>query len=205
MSRLRATGVAIWAGLALLAVGPVVLAAFSPYLAYRGPLYILGGFAGIVGLSLLLTQPLLAAGDLPGARGPDGRRWHRWMGWGLVACVAAHIVGLFVTSPPDTIDALLLVAPTPFSVWGVIALWSTVATAILVALRRRMEARIWRVAHNAVALLLVVATVIHAVQIEGAMEQVSKWALGLAAIAASALAVARLRILRPLLRRRARA
>lgn len=165
---------------------PVALAAASPFLAYRGVPYIAGGFAGIVALALLLWQPLLAAGWLPGLAGPRGRRWHRRTGVALVACVLAHVLGLYVTSPPDTLDALLLVAPTPFSVYGVTAMWAVLATALLVAFRRRtgLSFSTWSLMHNILALVVVVATVVHAVQIQGAMEAVSKWVLCCAVVAA---------------------
>ena len=107
-----------------------------------------------------------------------------------------------MTSPPDTTDALLLVAPTPFSIYGVLAMWAVLATAILVALRRRLRLRYatWSLVHNALALVVVVATVIHALQIEGAMEIVSKWGLCLAALAATGATLLNLRVIRPLTR-----
>ena len=110
---------------------PVVVAASSPYLASRNLPYIVGGFAGIVCLSLFFLQPLLAAGYLPGRGLPDGAGTagsapqSSWRG-------RSHVGGLYLASPPDTIDALLLVSPTPFSVYGVTAMWGVVATAVLV-------------------------------------------------------------------------
>jgi len=185
-------------------VVPVVLAGFSPYLQYRDIPYIVGGFAGIVCLSLLFLQPLLPAAYLPGTRGPAGRRWHRRVGIAILAMVALHIGGLFITSPPDTIDALLLVAPTPFSVYGVTAMWGVVLTAVLVALRRRIGLRhaTWQLVHNGLAAIVVVATVIHAVQIQGAMEPVTKWALCVAVLIATGVVMVDMRALRPLRRRR---
>lgn len=187
---------AAWAGVALVTGVPVVLAGFSPWLAYRGPAYIAGGFAGIFGLALLFAQPLLAAGYLPGTGGT--RRWHRWVGAAIVACVLAHVAGLYITSPQDTMDALLLVAPTPFSVYGVIALAGVVAIAAMVALRRRIGLRysLWRLIHNGVAAVVVVATVVHALQIEGAMEPWSKWGLSVAVLAATAVVLVDLRVVR---------
>jgi predicted ferric reductase len=183
---------------------PVVMAATSPYLAYRSPAYIVGGFAGIVCLSLLLIQPLLAAQYLPGAGAEIGRKAHHWVGAAVIAGVVLHVGGLFVTSPPDTLDALMLVAPTPFSVYGVLAMWAVVATAVLVALRRRLRLRYsnWSLIHNGLALVVVVATVIHALQIQGAMESVSKWALCLAVLTATGVTLLHLRVIRPLLRQR---
>lgn len=193
-----------WTGLLLVMAGPILLAATSPYLAARNLAYIVGGFAGIACLSLFVVQPLLAAGYLPGPAFPRQRRWHRRVGVAIVACVALHVGGLYLTSPPDTLDALLLVAPTPFSVFGVLAMWSIAATALLVALRRRLPFRpaTWALLHNALALLAVVATVVHAVQIEGAMEPVSKWLLCLAALSSTGAVLLNLRLLAPLLRYR---
>ena len=48
----------------------------------------------------------------------------------LVIAVVLHVAGLWVTSPPDVIDALLFVAPTPFSNWGIIAMWALFATGL---------------------------------------------------------------------------
>ena len=193
-----------WAALAAIMTVPVLIAAASPYLAYRNAAYIIGGFAGIIALALLVIQPLLAAGYLPGANILTERRWHRWTGAAIAVCVALHVGGLYVTSPPDTLDALLLVAPTPFSVYGVLAMWGIVATVILVILRRRsgLGHATWRIVHNVLALVVVIATIIHALQIEGAMETLSKWALCLAALAATAAALVDLRVIRPLQRRR---
>ena len=196
-----------WGGVAAVMIAPVVIAAFSPYLESRSVPYIVGGFAGIVGLSLLFLQPLLPAGYLAGSKGPAGRRWHRWVGLAIVLAVALHVGGLYVTSPPDTIDALLLVSPTPFSVYGVTAMWGVVATAILVLFRRWLGQRypVWRLIHNGLAAIVVVATVIHALQIEGAMEPGSKWMLCIAVVAATGVALLDLRLVRPILNRRDRA
>ena len=196
-----------WGSVAALMIAPVAIAAFSPYLESRGVPYIVGGFAGIIGLSLLLLQPLLPAGYLAGSKGPAGRRWHRWVGGAIILAVALHVGGLYVASPPDTIDALLLVSPTPFSVYGVTAMWGIVATALLVLLRRRLGLRhsVWRLIHNGVGAIVVVATVIHALQIEGAMEPASKAMLCMAVFAATGVALLDLRVVRPVLKRRNRA
>lgn len=190
----------IWFLLCALLAGPVVIAGLNPLLAYRGPEYIVGGMAGIVALSLLTLQPLLAAGYLPGLAGPKGRRWHTRSGVLLIALVLVHVGGLYLTSAPDTLDALLLVSPTPFSVYGVAAMWAVLATGLLVSQRRRMTPAIWRIVHNALSAFIVVATVIHAVQIEGAMGQVSKALACAAALLATATALIHLRLVAPLRR-----
>ena len=154
-----AVAVLAWAGLLAVVGVPVLLAAASPYLAYRNLPYIVGGFAGIVCLALFVVQPLLAAGYLPGFAPATERRWHRWVGVAIVGCVILHVGGLYFTSPEDTLDALTLVAPTPFSVYGVLAMWGVLATAVLVALRRRFRYPTWYRLHNGLALVVVVATV----------------------------------------------
>ena len=169
----------IWVALAAAIGVPIVAAAASPLLEWRGPVYILAGFAGIVGLGVMLFQPLLIGGYLPGLSGRIGRRVHRWIGGALVVAVVIHVAGLWITSPPDMIDALLLVSPTPFSPFGVIAMWSIFAVAALAALRRRLglRPRTWRIAHVSLAIVIVAGTAAHALLIEGAMETVSKAAL----------------------------
>lgn len=191
-----------WAALGLAMGIPVAIAATSPWLAGRSAVYVVAGFAGILGLALLLVQPLLAGGYLPGPGRARSRRWHRGVGAGLVACILVHVAGLYLTSPQDALDALLLVSPTPFSVYGVIGLWSVIATALLVVLRPRLPLRpaSWRIVHNALAAVVVVSTVVHALMIEGTMGALSKAALCLAVLGVTAGVLVHLRILRPLRR-----
>jgi ferric reductase like protein len=167
----------IWAALAAAICVPIAAAATSPLLEWRGPVYILAGFAGIVGLGLLLVQPLLAGGYLPGPSTYRARRAHHWIGGALVVAVVVHVGGLWISSPPDMIDALLFASPTPFSPFGVIAMWAIFAVALLAAFRRRLGLRTWRIAHMVLAAVIVVGSVVHGMLIEGAMETVSKVAL----------------------------
>src|SRR6185312_6233977 len=95
----------IWAALAAAICVPIAAAAASPLLEWRDPVYILAGFAGIVALGLLLVQPLLAGGYLPGLPALCGRRTHRWIGGALVVAIMVHVGGLWIASPPDMIDA----------------------------------------------------------------------------------------------------
>ena len=190
MSRIRAT--LIWTVVAAAVAVPFIAAAASPLLAWREPVYIVAGFAGIVAMALLLLQPLLAQGRLPGLPMPRGRRVHRVIGGLLVAAVIVHVGGLWITSPPDVVDALLFVSPTPFSVWGVVAMWAIFATALLALLRRRTRLRLrtWRLGHGALASIIVLGSVIHALQIDGTMEIVSKAVLSALVFAASFKAIA---------------
>jgi hypothetical protein len=136
----------IWVALAAAICVPLAAAAMSPLLEWRGPVYILAGFAGIVGLGFMLVQPLLIGGYLPGFSGRTGRGVHHWIGGALVVAVVIHVAGLWFTSPPDMIDALLFSSPTPFSPFGVIAMWAIFAVALLAAFRRRLRPRTWRIA-----------------------------------------------------------
>ncbi len=202
---LRARAIAIWAALAAALAVPLAVAATSPLLAWREPVYIAAGFAGVIALGLLLVQPLLAAGYLPGLRARRGRRVHGWVGAGLVVAVALHVGGLWITSPPDVVDALLFRSPTPFSAWGVIAMWAVLGAALLAALRPRLGLRptVWRLAHTGLALLIVLGTVIHAMLIEGTMGAVSKAVLCALALVAVATAAVDLRAWARVMRRRA--
>jgi len=177
MSRARVS--LIWAALAAAVCVPIAAAAASPLLAWRGPVYILAGFAGIIALGLTLVQPLLIAGYLPGLSAYRGRRVHHWTGGALVVAVVLHVGGLWITSPPDMIDALLFASPTPFSPFGVIAMWAIFAVALLAAFRRRLQLRpqTWRRVHMCFAVVIVIGAVLHAVLIEGTMETISKLAL----------------------------
>lgn len=169
----------IWAAVLASLVGPVWLAATSPLLAWRDTIYIIGGFSGIVGLGLLLVQPLLALGALPCLSPRGTRHVHRFGGIALVLAVVTHVAALWVTSPPDMIDALLFASPTPFSAWGVVAMWAVLVTGAFAGARRRLRLRprTWRWLHLGLATIIVTGTIVHAVLIEGTMEPVSKISL----------------------------
>lgn len=191
MSRVRTT--LIWGVLAIIIVVPIAAAAVSPLLAWREPIYIAAGFAGVVAMALLLMQPLLVGGYLPGLRGYRGRQVHRWIGSALVVAVLIHVAGLWITSPPDVIDALLFASPTPFSAWGVAAMWAVFAAAILAVIRRRLRRRAWRLGHTTLVAITVIGSVVHAILIEGTMETVSKVALCLVVVLATVKVVVELR------------
>ena len=192
----RARAVLVWAGLLVALIVPILAAASSPLLAWRDPVYILAGLSGVVGLALLLVQPLLAGGMLPGLALARSRQTHRWIGGGLVAAVVIHVAALWITSPPDVVDALLFRSPTSFSVWGVIAMWAVFAAALLAAMRRRLRSRprTWRRAHTTLATVIVLGTVLHALLIQGTMETVSKVLLCALVVAATAWVVVGRRI-----------
>lgn len=177
----------IWAALALAIGVPVAAATASEQLVWRGPVYILAGFAGIIALGLVLVQPLLIGGYLPGFSSYRGRRAHHWIGGTLVAAIVIHVAGLWITSPPDMIDALTYASPTPFSPFGVTAMWAIFAVALLASLRRRLglRPRTWRFVHVPLAVVIVAGSVAHCLLIEGTMETISKAALCALVLAAT--------------------
>ena len=177
-------GAAAWVALGIVLIVPIGIAASSPLLEWRGPIYIAAGFAGVIALALLPLQPLLATDRLPGLSVARARRLHRGIGIALLAAVVLHVAGLWLTSPPDVVDALLLRSPTPFSSWGVIAMWALVGAALAAAARGHpgLRSRPWRVAHAVMTSVVVIATVLHALLIEGTMGTVSKAALCVVAL-----------------------
>jgi len=174
VKRLRA--IAIWIGFILVTVVPVIAAMMSPLLEWRNPIYIVAGFGGVIALCLLFLQPMLASGFFPGISLLRQRRIHRYVGSALVIAVLVHLVGLWITSPPDVVDALLFVSATSFSIWGVIAMWSVFITALLVVFRRRfgLSVRRWRITHWCLAAITVTGSIVHTLMIDGTMELISK-------------------------------
>lgn len=183
----------VWAALVIAVGVPIAAAAASPLLAWRDPVYIAAGFAGVVAMALLLFQSLLAAGRLPGLSAQRSRLLHRWVGAALALAVVIHVGALWVTSPPDVIDALLFASPTAFSAWGVIAMWAVFASALMAGLRwqLRLRPRSWRLAHTVLAAVIVVGSIVHAMLIEGTMESVSKTVLCALVLTATVTAILR--------------
>ena len=166
----------IWSTLAIVIIVPIVAALQSPLLAWRDPVYIVAGLAGIIAMVLLFVQPLLAGGYLRGLNRLLSRRVHRVIGGILVMMIVIHVIGLWITSPPDVIDALLFASPTPFSAWGVIAMWALFASALTVLLRHRLRinSHKWRSIHTGFAVVIVSSSIVHALLIIGTMEVISK-------------------------------
>ncbi len=181
----------VWLALATVIVVPLALAAQSPLLAWRQPVYIVAGFAGIIGLCLLLLQPLLAARLLPRVPPMKARQLHHLAGITLITAVVLHVVGLWITSPPDMVDALTFTSPTAFSPFGVVAMWAAFGAAALSILKPLH----WRRAHLVLAVTTVIASVVHALLIEGTMETASKIVLCVCVLASLA-ALIRVRLRR---------
>ncbi|MEP5151454.1 MAG: ferric reductase, partial [Planktotalea sp.] len=79
--------VLIWIGVACLIAAAMGAAMLSPLLAWRQPVYIVAGFAGIIAMALLLVQPLLASRSLLSLSPLTKRRLHRGVGAGLFVAV----------------------------------------------------------------------------------------------------------------------
>jgi predicted ferric reductase len=168
---------ACWTLAFAIAFVPLGIAAASPLQASRDLMWVVGGMAGVAGLSLLFLQPFLMAGLSPSSPSPRARRWHRWVGLSIVLLVLLHVLGLYLTSPEDITDALLLVSPTPFAVYGVLGLVGVVLTACLAAIRKALPRRTWQIAHSILAAVIVVGSIVHALMIEGVMGDTSKLVL----------------------------
>ena len=146
----------------------------SPLLQWRSMVYIVAGFAGVLGLALTLVQSLLAVLGLPMGAASNARRLHKISGAALVICVGLHVGLLWITSPPDVVDALTFMAPTWFSVWGVLAMWAVFGMALTVALRRRIPHKIWSRAHRVLGYSVGAGAIAHAMLIDGTMARGSK-------------------------------
>lgn len=192
----------IWGCLVATVLVPLVVAAQSPLLQWRQPIYIVAGFAGIAAMAAVLCQPLLVGGYLPGLAARAGRRTHRVIGAVLIALVVVHVAGLWMTSPPDMIDALTFTAPTAFSTLGVISMWLLFGAAGLALMRRHLRIRTWRIGHASCVTLAVLTAVAHAMLIEGTMGYWSKAALCLCVVVAAAKVMADLKIWRSFRRKR---
>lgn len=74
-------------------------------------------------------------------------------------------------------------------------MWAIFASAFLAAFRQRLglRPRLWRLTHTALAVMVIVGSVIHALLVEGTMETVSKAALCVLVLAATGKVVVDLR------------
>jgi predicted ferric reductase len=194
-----------WAGrvaLAALLVGPTLAALASPLQAGRDLSWVLGGLAGVVALGLLAVQVLLPTPFMDALLAGHDLRWHRAVGLAVAGIVLAHVVGLYVYSPDDVRDALVLAAPT-YSRLGVLSAWSVGLSIALAIARRRLGLTYsdWQILHSALAVAIVTTAVGHTVMIRGTLDGPAELlACGAALVAVSA-AVVYQHVLRPLRRR----
>jgi hypothetical protein len=69
-------------------------------------------------LALMLMQPRLISGWLPGLSTFCARRTHRWIGVMLVGAIVLHVGGHWIISLPDVLDLMLSRSPTPCPLGG---------------------------------------------------------------------------------------
>lgn len=186
-------GVLIWIGVTTVATVPLIAALMSPLLEWRQPTYIIAGASGVIALALLLYQPMLAYRWLPGLTQTRSRKIHRRIGICIVLFVVLHVAGLWLTSPPDVVDALLFRSPTSFSPWGVVSMWALFVSMVFVGLRRRLTLRAstWQLVHRLFGAIIVVGAVVHTLLVDGTMEIFTKLLLCTAVILATLAALLR--------------
>ncbi|MGX9855362.1 hypothetical protein ACR03S_07990 [Limimaricola variabilis] len=114
----------------------------------------------------------------------------------VVLLVVVHVAGLWITSPPDMIDALTFSAPTAFSAFGVISMWMLFSAAGLALARGRIGIRSWRAGHASFVSLAILTAIAHAMLIEGTMGMLAKTALCLLVLNATGNVMANLEIWR---------
>jgi predicted ferric reductase len=112
------------------------------------------------------------------------------------------VVGLYVYSPDDVRDALVLAAPT-YSRLGVLSAWSVGLSVALALARRRLGLTYsdWQILHSALAVAIVTTAVGHTVMIQGTLDGPAELLAGGAALVAVSAAVVYQHVLRPLRRR----
>jgi predicted ferric reductase len=183
------------AAVGLLLLVPVVASGFSPLQEGRDATWIVGAVAGILALSLLILQVLLPTPWLAGLDLP----LHRVLGLGVAGLVVAHVAGLYLYSPDDVRDALVLAVPT-HSRLGVLSAWTVLLSVGLALARRRLGLTYsdWQIMHAALAVAIVGTAVGHTVTIRGTLDGPAELLLCAAAVVAvSAASVYRL-VVRPL-------
>ena len=190
-----------WTVLCLGLAACVLSIAGSPQLAYRQPIYIAASFAGGIAMALLVIQALLPSGAFFGIGARAGRRVHRITGVLVLGLVIVHVATLWITSPPDVIDALTFSSPTPFSIWGVLAMWGVIATAVLAALRRKVRVLVWQSAHIILGITIAATTILHVIFIDGTL---ADWAKGVLCLGLGAATLSAASGIGPTLRRRLR-
>jgi predicted ferric reductase len=190
------------AALAALLVVPAAAAVASPLQEGRDLTWVLGALAGVLALGLLIVQVLLPTPWLDAPLGGPGLRWHRWLGMGLAAVVVAHVLGLYLYSPDDVRDALVLAAPT-YSRLGVLSAWTVGLSVGLALARRRLGLTYsdWQILHSALAVAIVGTAVGHTVMLRGTLDGPVELGVCVATILAVSAAVVYQHVLRPLRRR----
>jgi predicted ferric reductase len=169
---------------------PVLLAALHPLQAGREPLWVWGTLAGVLALSLIVIQVLLPTGWLNLALGEQNWRWHRILGISVTGLVFAHILGLYLYSPDDIGDALVLAAPT-YSRLGMLSLGCLVLTVALALMRHRLPLTLsdWQIFHSVLAMAVVGTAVAHVLLLQGTLDGFAEGLLCGSAVVAVLMAV----------------
>jgi hypothetical protein len=157
--------------LATLVMLPTLLAALSSLQVGRAPLWVLGTLAGILALSLLVVQVLLPTGWLNALVDKQNLRWHRILGVTITGLVITHIIGLYLYSPDDIGDALILAAPT-YSRLGVLSAWCLLLSVMLAFARHKLHLADsdWQTLHSAFAVAIVGTAIAHAMLLQGTLD-----------------------------------
>ena len=181
---------------------PLVAAAASPLQTGREAVWVIGALSGVLALSLLVIQVLLPTPWLRGIIFGDDSRVHRILGIAVAAVVLAHIIGLYIASPDDIADALVLQAPT-YSRLGVLSAWCLALSLGLALARRKLALTYsdWQIVHAVLAVVIVATAVAHTVMIRGTLDGPVEVLLSGAAVIAVTAAVVYRFILWPLQRR----
>lgn len=187
-----------WVLITLLLVAPAALSLLSPLQVGRDFWWIVGALAGIVALSLVVLQVLLTTPWLIGILDTSTMRLHRLLGLAVAGVVIAHVLGLYLYSPDDVSDALVLAAPT-HSRLGVLSAWCVLLSVALALARRRLGLTYsdWQILHAALAVFVVATAVGHTLMIRGTLDGPLEIALCLAAVAAVSGAVWFRYVMRP--------
>jgi len=81
--------------------------------------------------------------------------------------VLVHVGGLWITSPPDVVDACFFARRRRFP-YRAVAMWALFLAALVAAMRRRwhLAPRVWSWTHTGLVVAAVVGTVGHALSID---------------------------------------
>ncbi len=182
-----------WLGqgvLLVFAMLPTLLAALSPLQIGRAPLWVWGTLAGVLALSLLVIQVLLPTGWLNDWIGEHNFSWHRILGISITGLVIAHILGLYLYSPDDIEDALVLAAPT-YSRLGVLSAGCLLLSMGLALARSRLPLAPvdWQILHSVLAVAVVGTAVAHALLLQGTLDGFAEGLLCGSAVVAVLMAI----------------
>lgn len=170
---------------------PILLAALSPLQVGRTAPWVLGTLAGVLALRLLVVQVLLPTGWLNSIMGEHNLGWHRLLGISITGLTLAHILGLYIYSPDDIGDALVLAAPT-YSRLGVLSAGCLLLSVGLEVTRRQLQLAEadWKIFHSVLAVAVVGTAVAHTVLLQGRLDGLAEGLVCGSAVVAVFMAIA---------------